>query len=188
MNPYLAKLQALSRENHDPSILTKLTKPSPAVCDELTKPTKPGFVSFVSDQGMRISDFGESEASSHYAHLLSALHAACPPFVEHDRWRRAVVDAEGFLAKWGGVAHQLNWNARELFGLHPVPERPPASYSRLGRYDETGLIWLLRGRQVIALTETTAAIQSATAVLTYRKLNKPALGPLGDSLDHWGGA
>ena len=47
---------------------------------------------------------------------------------------------------------------------------------------------LLRARAVIALTETTAAIQGAIAVLTYRKLNKPALGSLGDSLDDMGAA
>ena len=64
-----------------------------------------------------------------------------------------------------------------------MPERPAPSYTRLSRYDETGLIWLLRGRPVVALTETTAAIQGATAVLTYRKINKPALGPVGDSLE-----
>jgi hypothetical protein len=49
-----------------------------------------------------------------------------------------------------------------------------------------GLIWLLTGRAVVAMTETTAAIQGATSLLTYRKLNKPALGPLGDSLDDMG--
>ena len=54
----------------------------------------------------------------------------------------------------------------------------------MSRYDATGLIWLLQGRPVIALTETTAAIQSTTgSVLTYRKANKPALGPVGDSLE-----
>ena len=42
----------------------------------------------------------------------------------------------------------------------------------------TGPTWPLRGRPVVGLMETEAAIQGATAVLTYRKLNKPALGPL----------
>jgi hypothetical protein len=47
-----------------------------------------------------------------------------------------------------------------------------------------GLIWLLRGRPVLALTEGTAAIESPTGTTTvYRRHNKPALGPLGDSLD-----
>ena len=52
----------------------------------------------------------------------------------------------------------------------------------------TGPIWPLRGRPVVGLMETEAAIQGATAVLTYRKLNKPALGPLGDNLDDMGAA
>jgi hypothetical protein len=77
----------------------------------------------------------------------------------------------------------LGWTARELFGPHALPARSHPNYRRLSRYDETGLIWLLRGRPVVALTETTAAIQGATAVVIYRKFNKPALGPVGDSLD-----
>jgi hypothetical protein len=33
------------------------------------------------------------------------------------------------------------------------------------------------------MTETMAAIQDATSVITYRKHSRPALGPFGDSLD-----
>jgi hypothetical protein len=41
--------------------------------------------------------------------------------------------------------------------------------------------------RVWTLTEMEAAIQGATTVLVYRKLNKPALGSIGDSLDDmWG--
>ena len=68
-----------------------------------------------------------------------------------------------FLAKWGRQAEALGWTARELFGLHPVPAQPVPTFRRLARYDTTGLIWLLQGRPVIALTETDAAIQSAGA-------------------------
>jgi hypothetical protein len=51
------------------------------------------------------------------------------------------------------------------------------------RYDETGLIWF-NGREITVLTADTAAIRSPSGSLTiYRKNNKPALGPLGDSLD-----
>jgi hypothetical protein len=69
----------------------------------------------------------------------------------------------------------------ELFGLH----KPHPSYSRLSRHDCTGLLWLLQGRRVVALTDGTAAIQNPTTgnVLTYRKTRKPAYGPLGDLLD-----
>jgi hypothetical protein len=50
------------------------------------------------------------------------------------------------------------------------PAKPYPSYSRLSRYDETGLIWLLQGREVVALTETTASIRGAVGNITiYRK-------------------
>src|SRR6516162_2022445 len=81
-------------------------------------------------------------------------------------------------------AEALGWTAKHLFGLHKPPNRPHPSYSRLSRYDETGLIWLLGGREVVALTEATAAIQSSTGAITiYRRHYKPALGPVGDSLE-----
>ena len=67
-----------------------------------------------------------------------------------------------------------------------MPARPSPTYCRLSRYDATGLIWLLQGRAVVALTADEAAIQGSSAVLVYRKHRKPALGPLGDSLDDIG--
>jgi hypothetical protein len=39
------------------------------------------------------------------------------------------------------------------FGLQAPPSKRHPSYSRLSRYDETGLVWLLQGRPVVALTE-----------------------------------
>jgi hypothetical protein len=45
-------------------------------------------------------------------------------------------------------------------------------------------VWLLQGCEVVALTDATAAIQTSTGAITaYRRFNKPAFGPLGDSLD-----
>ena len=118
-----------------------------------------------------------------YEHPRS-IAPAVPECVEPARWQQAVRDAEYFLAKWGVQAIALGWTARDLFGLHPVPERPAASYQRLARYDSTGLIWLLQGRPVVALTAETAAIQvKSGGRLIYRKNSKPAFGPLGDSLD-----
>jgi hypothetical protein len=64
-----------------------------------------------------------------------------------------------------------------------VPPLPAATYQRLSRYDATGLIWLLQGHSVVALTKGEAAIQRNGAVAVYRKDRKPAFGPLGDSLD-----
>jgi hypothetical protein len=50
----------------------------------------------------------------------------------------------------------------------------------LSRYDETGLCWLLQGKEVIALTADTATIRNPVTgtITTYRRFNKPALGPL----------
>ena len=116
--------------------------------------------------------------------LLSQLEARCPELVDPGSWQQAIEDGRRFLARWGEQAEGLGWSSRDLFGLAPVPDKPAANYRRLSRYDETGLIWLLRGRPVVALTTDTAAIQKpAGAITVYRKHNKPALGPVGDSLD-----
>jgi hypothetical protein len=97
-----------------------------------------------------------------------------------------VGDGRRFLATWGARAQALGWTARDLFGLHTLPDNPHPSYRRLSRYDATGLIWLLKGREVIALTEDTAAIRwPSGSVTNYRKRNKPALGPLGDCLENF---
>jgi hypothetical protein len=121
---------------------------------------------------------------SRFCRTFSALEARCPDLVPVDRWQIAVDDGRAFLARWGEQAEALGWTARDLFGLHQPAEKPHPSYSRLSRYDETGLVWLLQGRHVLALTEATAAIQRATGAATiYRRFSKPALGPVGDSLD-----
>ena len=54
--------------------------------------------------------------------------AECPAFVE-DRWQQAVEDGQQVPGAWGEQAQAFGWTARELFGLHPVPERPAANYS-----------------------------------------------------------
>jgi hypothetical protein len=59
-----------------------------------------------------------------------------------------------------------------------VPQYYGPTYRRLSRYDATGLIWLLRGRPVVALSASAAEIQGqAGAITRYRKHLKPALGP-----------
>jgi hypothetical protein len=121
---------------------------------------------------------------SRFFRTLEELERRCPLYVAPADWQQAIEDGRTFLATWGEQVEALDWTARELFGLQPVPARPAGNYRRLSRYDETGLVWLLRGRPVVALTATTAAIQHSSGhVTTYRKHNKPALGPLGDSLD-----
>jgi hypothetical protein len=96
---------------------------------------------------------------SPYAGTLDALRARCPDYVPAERWWRAIADSESFLSRWGEQAHVLGWTARNLWGLHQPPANPHATYSRLSRYDATGLCWLLQGREVVALTEASAAVR-----------------------------
>jgi hypothetical protein len=135
----------------------------------------------INDIDDKRSDFGRL---NRFGRTLSELERRCPAHVEPGRWQLAVDDGRRFLTRWGEQADALGWTARDLFGLHEVPSNPHPSYRRLIRYDCTGLIWLLQGCSVVALTESTAAIRMTTgSILTYRKDNKPAYGPLGDSLD-----
>jgi len=122
--------------------------------------------------------------SASYGRTLAALQERCPEMMEEHCWHRAIEDGHRFIARWGKQATALGWTARDLFGLHQIPDKPPPNYRRLSRYDQSGLIWLLQGRPVVALTESTAAIENPTGAITvYRKNSKPALGPTGDSLD-----
>jgi hypothetical protein len=119
-----------------------------------------------------------------FADDFAALERRCPDHIEQQYWQQAVEDGRRFLATWGEHSAALGWTSDELFGLHDPPSNPHPGYSRLSRYDCTGLIWLLRGSPVVALTADTAAIQHKSGSITnYRKLNKPGLGPIGDSLE-----
>lgn len=120
-----------------------------------------------------------------YKRTFAHLQLKPPEMIDVDRWRQCIQDGRRFLHRWGETARRLNWSAADLFGLIEVPESPAPSFNRLSRYDQTGLVWLLEGREVIAMTETTATIRNpATGAITvYRRHHKPALGPLGDALE-----
>jgi len=153
--------------------------PQPAEEEARREEERAAFLEF--DAGLPRAKLGT------YERVFATLRAQCPQLIEPDRWQQAIHDADSFLATWGAQAHTLGWTARELFGLHAIPERPAAAYRRLSRYDETGLNWLLQGKPVIGLTESKAAIRGHSgATVSYRKHNKPALGPLGDCLDDMG--
>ena len=128
----------------------------------------------------RLCRFGRTRSA--LSEVFAVLERRCPDHVETGRWQHAVEDGRRFLAQWGEQAEALGWSAKP-------PERPRPNYNRLSRYDDTGLVWLLCGREVVALTAATAAIVSSTgSITTYRRHNKPALGPIGDSLDDLEGA
>ena len=97
--------------------------------------------------------------SGAYSTAFIELRAACPAGVPLPRWERAIADAERFLRLWDQEAKRLGWMASDLFGLHPtVP---------LSRMDRMGLVWLLKGEHVIALTQTSATLERG---LSYYRL------------------
>jgi hypothetical protein len=119
-----------------------------------------------------------------YRRTFAVLQSKPPALIPVDRWQQAIADGRAFLVQWGGTAERLGWTSDDLLGLHKPPENPHPSYSRLSRYNETGLLWLLQGKTVVALTADTATIKNVITgnVTVFRKHNKPPLGPLGDSL------
>jgi TubC N-terminal docking domain len=83
------------------------------------------------------------------------------------RWPQFIVDAESFCRNWAEKAFVLGWPIWELFGCHC---RAP-----WGRIQGMGLVLLLRGHEIAALTATEAVIRTGTgARQTYRrKLSNP---------------
>jgi hypothetical protein len=160
VNAYLAKLRALQKSQKE-------------TLGAHSKPSKPGFEGFEGDRSAPICNFQDrcgGLPTRTYARVLAALESGPPDLVPVARWQQAVEDSQRFLSRWGDQARALGWTAKDLFGLHNPPEKPDPSYSRLSRYDETGLIWLLQGREVVALTDAAATIKGDSGnITTYRK-------------------
>ena len=90
------------------------------------------------------------------------LTLPCPEGITPARWHRLLDNARDFIEQWGDQAAALGWSTADIFGVNQVkPFR---------RYDAAGLIWLLVGRPVVALTETSATIECPTGQrLTCRR-------------------
>ena len=96
---------------------------------------------------------------------VSATTAMPPPrsYPAH-AWQQLIVDAERFLDDWAAQAAALGWPTWELFGCH--------SRAAWGRIQGMGLVLLLHGRELAALTATEAVIRTvSSARQTY--LRKP---------------
>jgi hypothetical protein len=126
-----------------------------------------------------------SSAGARYREAFAFLPLRSPAHISVERWQQTVEDGRSLVAAWGEQADALGWDSRDLFGLDIPPADPHPSYSRLSRYDNTGLCWLLQGKEVIAMTADTATIRNSRtgAITIYRRFDKPALGPVGDTLD-----
>jgi hypothetical protein len=85
-------------------------------------------------------------------------------------WEQLSADAERFLDDWAAQAHRLGWPDWELFGCH---KRAP-----WGRIQGMGLVLLLQGDEIAALTAVEAVIRTRTgARQTYRRRPHDPLHP-----------
>jgi hypothetical protein len=104
-----------------------------------------------------------------WAEGFARLHPDHPPGdVPAKRWLRFVDDVGSFLdSDFAAVAAALGWGPYDLFGCDR--DKP------FSRIDQGGLLWLLNGDKLVALSENTATIESRTgARQTYRrKLAEP---------------
>ncbi|MFK4582896.1 hypothetical protein [Bradyrhizobium ottawaense] len=118
-------------------------------------------------EGGRTALVFEGNPAGWHAILQELERMQAPEWAGADRWRQMVEDADGFLSSWDRAAYDLGWNALDLFGVHAVA---PGC-----RYDVMGLVMLLGGGSVFALTEQTAAFRRPSgSTLTYRR--KPMSG------------
>jgi hypothetical protein len=94
--------------------------------------------------------------------VLALLTAPAPAPFNADRWRTIQDDAVRFLQARGAEACRLGWTGRDLFGVH--------RHAPLVRYDCMGLVPLLDGCQVAALTEDGAVLVTRSgARQTFRR-------------------
>ena len=155
--------------------------------DQPSKGSKAPFEPFEGDRGRGVCPFLPAAADSHevpaaepeidkdereaiavelggvpllYARAFADIQAHPPPDVPRERWHRFVVDAGRFLDQWGSDAERLGWNVADLFGLDPV--KPMA------RYDNMGMVWMLKGETVIELTAKAARLSGGLTF--YRRL------------------
>jgi hypothetical protein len=187
MTSYLARLKARSAKKCLADELPKLSKPSQGG-------NEVGFDSFGSAHGghfsrttvapRNFSDAGEHSAAewtdSHgeraaivefdggvprsWAEAFARLDRARPPDnVPQRRWLQFIDDCGTFLDEgWPARAAALGWGPLDLFGCDR--QRPWA------RIDQLGLLWLLNGRRVVALTADIAIIETpGGGRLVYRR-------------------
>ena len=94
--------------------------------------------------------------------VADLLAMPCPASCPAERWEALREDSYRFLRNHAAQAHGLGWGEYNLFGVHPV--KPWV------RFDCMGLVPLLNGAKVVALSDTEAVIEKPSgARVTWRR-------------------
>ena len=126
--------------------------------------TERGYWGELEEERAAIIEF-DGRASRTWAEALARLDLAKPPVgVPLARWQQFIDDCGRFLdLGWANRAEAFGWGPLNLFGCDR--ERP------LARYDRMGLLWIIQGGKLVALTAHTATIDTLTGSLqTHRRV------------------
>jgi TubC N-terminal docking domain len=146
------------------NLLQKLRAHKAEVIDHLRQARAPKPAQHATD-GLSHGAAHSVELASWVAGVARLATMAPPRTYPAHAWQQLITDAERFLNGWAAQAAALGWPTWELFGCH---RRAP-----WGRIQGMGLVLLLRGDEIAALTATEAALRTWTgARQTYRR--KPA--------------
>jgi hypothetical protein len=117
----------------------------------------------VEDKRTQIIEY-DSGTPRVWADALVRLDPACPPCdIPPKRWLLFIDDCGRFLDDgWAAHAARLGWGSLDLFGCDRT--KPFA------RVNRAGLLWLLDGRKLLALSADAAAIATASGgYLAFRR-------------------
>lgn len=169
-------LEALDREGirvstaGDKLVVEPASKLNPALRESI-RSHKADLIEALSGARPLADDFEERVAlaeigagvPSEWAEGFARLQVIRPPAgVAVWRWHQVIDDAGRFLDRWATQAAALDWKTLDVFGVHP--EKP------VERFDAAGLVWCIRGGEVIAIAQTTARLRTTSgAVQTFSR-------------------
>jgi hypothetical protein len=103
--------------------------------------------------------------------ILLMLSLSRPACIKPDRWRLIIADSHRFVDRWGTSAVALGWSTLDIFGANPTHP--------VERLDYAGVVLLLHGDEVVALTDDSARIRTGSgALLTYYRRPRQGAVPL----------
>ena len=161
-------LEALDREGirvstaGDKLVVEPASKLNPTLRESI-RSHKADLIEALSGARPLADDFGERAAlaeigagvPSEWAEGFTRLQVIRPPAgVAVWRWHQVIDDAGRFLDGWAVQATALGWRTLDVSGVHGA--KP------VERFDAAGLVWLLRGAKVVAITEKTAKVKTAS--------------------------
>jgi hypothetical protein len=157
-------------------LLEAASRPSPIVIEALSR-NKSAVVELLRHGGAQpprpTRQHEDRDLPVEWAEGLAILSLrSAPEGFTTKAWRQLVDDACVFVGDWAVLAAQLGWGSLDVFGVHV---RAPAA-----RYDGMGLVPLIRGGEIVALTRHRATIRMrGGAELIYLKR------PLQDAVPIW---